>query len=294
MKHKRFWAGVTTVVALLAIAFLGPRLQTPEEQLERKLSLSHTVADSGEVTISWNPGGLENGDSANISVGYSYEDKGSWHRFQAKNWDASLGVAVFRNLSIEEEYRFSFRAKTKSGVQLEKSFSVTMTAPTRKPATDKSVKRQLDYVNRRWNTRDNSDYVYIQGNDCANFASQTLVARGYKTSWLWSHKDMLPTATWVRATLLNSYLRSLPGVESIGDGRRDRVKLGDLVFFDWDRSGDSDHVGIVNLIQKQADGSIRIFFAGHTSHKHYRSVDWAIQVLHPNARVEYLSLPSNR
>jgi len=291
LTNKRLWAGVITVVALLAIAILSPLLQTPEEQLERKLSLSHHTSKSGDVTVSWNSEALNVDDTATITVGYSYEDKGKWHRYQAKNWDASLVEAVFRNLSLEEEFRFFFSLTTQSGVSIKKRFSVTIDPPTREQVKDARIKKQLDFVDKRWNTRENSEYLYIEQNDCANFASQTLAARGFQQSWAWAQKDKLPTAAWVRATELNSYLRSLPGVKRLSDGQRDRVKLGDLVFFDWDRSGDSDHVGVVNLIQHQADGTVKIFYAGHTSHKHYRSVDWAIQVLNPNSRVEYLSLP---
>jgi hypothetical protein len=292
--NKRLWAGAITVIALLAIAIISPLLQTPEEQLERKLSLTHQVSKSGDVMISWHPDAFNADDPAEVSVGYSFEEKGKWRRYKAKNWDASLGEAVFRNLSLEEEYRFTFAVKTQSGVSVTKRFSITIDAPVGKHVEEARVKKQLDFVDKRWNTRENSEYMYIKQNDCANFASQTLAARGFQQSWAWAQIDQLPTAAWVRATELNSYLRSLPGVKRLSDGQRDRVKLGDLVFFDWDRSGDSDHVGVVNLIQKQADGTIKIFYAGHTSHKHYRSVDWAIQVFHPNARVEFLSLPISK
>jgi hypothetical protein len=292
--NKRLWAGAITVIALLAIAILSPLLQTAEEQLERKLSLSHQTSKSGDVTVSWNSEALNADDTATITVGYSYEDKGKWHRYQAKNWDASLGEAVFRNLSLEEDYRFSFAITTQSGVSIKKRFLVRIDAPVGEQVKDARVKKQLDFVDKRWNTRENSEYIYIDQNNCANFASQTLAARGFEQSWAWAQKNQLPTTAWVRATELNAYLRSLPGVRRLSDGQRDRVKLGDLVFFDWDRSGDSDHVGVVNLIQHQADGTVKIFYAGHTSHKHYRSVDWAIQVLHPNSRVEYLSLPSGK
>jgi hypothetical protein len=292
--NKRLWAGAITVIALLAIAILSPLLQTAEEQLERKLSLSHQTSKSGDVTVSWNSEALNADDTATITVGYSYEDKGKWHRYQAKNWDASLGEAVFRNLSLEEDYRFSFAITTQSGVSIKKRFLVRIDAPVGEQVKDARVKKQLDFVDKRWNTRENSEYIYIEQNDCANFASQTLAARGFEQSWAWAQKNQLPTTAWVRATELNAYLRSMPGVTRLSDGQRDRVTLGDLVFFDWDRSGDSDHVGVVNRIQHQADGTVKIFYAGHTSHKHYRSVDWAIEVLHPNSRVEYLRLPSGK
>jgi hypothetical protein len=292
--NKRLWAGAITVIALLAIAILSPLLQTPEEQLERKLSLGHQTSKSGDVTVSWNSEALNADDTATITVGYSYEDKGKWHRYQAKNWDASLGEAVFRNLSLEEDYRFSFVITTQSGVSIKKRFLVRIDAPVGEQVKDARVKKQLDFVDKRWNTRENSEYIYIEQNDCANFASQTLAARGFEQSWAWAQKNQLPTTAWVRATELNAYLRSMPGITRLSDGQRDRVTLGDLVFFDWDRSGDSDHVGVVNRIQHQADGTVKIFYAGHTSHKHYRSVDWAIEVLHPNSRVEYLSLPSGK
>jgi hypothetical protein len=101
------------------------------------------------------------------------------------------------------------------------------------------------------------------------------------------------TLPFVRATYLKAYLLSLPGFEELSDDQRDQVKLGDLAMFDWDNSGDIDHVGIVNRIQTMPDGSTRLYIAQHTLHRYYRSIDWFITVRHPNAKVIYLSVPES-
>lgn len=283
---KRFWAPL-----LLSLSIIGPTWVGPQEILASQLSISQTTTNTGDVVISWNPDAFERVQDVSLKVGYYFEDKGKKHFFGQKDWDASLGEAVFRNLSLDETLTFSFRATTDDDLNVTAGFEVTIPAPDRQRSITQNVSNQLDYVDAHWQTRINDTYTYITDNDCANFASQTLAARGLEQTAIWNQRDKIPTTAWVSATALNAYLRGVNGVKRLDADERQKVKLGDLVFFDWDKSGDSDHVGVVNNIQKQADGTVRIFYAGHTSHKHYRSVDWAIQVLHPNARVEYLSLP---
>ena len=291
MNIKRVWALALVCASLICVALLPLALETPEQALARQLSISHEITKSGDLKISWNPDAIQVSHGASLSIGYKYEDKGKIHRFDTHEWDTSLGEAVFRNLSLAEEMKFVWQVKTLAGVEVRKNFSVTLPAPAAPKRLNRQVEKQLTFVSERWETRENSEYMYIEGNDCANFVSQSLAARGIEQTATWNQTKLVPTRPWVSATALNEYLRSTPGVSRLSDGQRDRVKLGDLVFFDWDRSGDSDHVGVVNNIQHEADGSVKLYFAGHTSHKLYRSVDWAIHVLHPNARVEFLSIP---
>ena len=69
------------------------------------------------------------------------------------------------------------------------------------------------------------------------------------------------------------------------------MKVGDIVQFDWDDSGDRDHTGIVTSVTTEADGSITIHYAGHTDATFDRSVDWAITELHPGGVAYYWSIP---
>ncbi|MEB0303397.1 amidase domain-containing protein, partial [Mucilaginibacter sp. 5C4] len=55
-------------------------------------------------------------------------------------------------------------------------------------------------------------------------------------------------------------------------GESSRVKVGDIVQFDWDRSGDKDHTGIVTRVVKDASGT-HLYYAGHTEDSLDKSVE---------------------
>lgn len=279
------WSIIIGVFALL------PSLVPENPKLPADLRLTPLVNTIGDVEFVWSSSALSSRNYESFSIGYEYEDKGKILTFKPIKVDGTLGSAAFRNLSLGETYKFNFRLIAGDGTEYNEHLKLTTPlASVREPA-DHNVRAQMIYVNARWQTTSNSNYMYIESNDCANFASQTLVARGLKPDSRWNQVNFIPTRAWVSATALNDYLLTLPGVKQLSNGQRDQVKIGDLVLFDWDRSGDRDHVGIVSHIQEQVDGSYRIYYAGHTSHTLYRSVDWAITVVHPNANVYFLSIP---
>ena len=273
------------------MGILGPTLVFGEHKLPADVQLTQIVSPSGDIEFFWNARALRDINFVDLKIDYSYDDKDKVHRTKPISVDASLGEAAFRNLSFEETYKFHFTLNTGDGQSFRESGIVDTPSPNRAQIANPSVRDQLAYADAHWQTRANPSFMYIDSNDCANFVSQTLAARGLVQDKTWNQVDQVPTRAWVSASALNDYVLGLPGTVQLTDGQRDQVKLGDLVFFDWDRSGDRDHVGVVNYIQKQADGSIRIYYAGHTSHKHFRSVDWATHVLHPNAAVYFVSLP---
>ncbi|MEY4390742.1 MAG: hypothetical protein RLZZ400_485 [Actinomycetota bacterium] len=279
------WSIVIGLFALL------PSLVPANPKLPSDLRLNALVNTIGDVEFVWSSAALSNRNYESFSIGYEYEDKGKTLSFKPIKVDGSLGSAAFRNLSLGETYNFNLRLVTGDGTEYTEALKLTTPPAAAEEPADHNVRAQMLYVNARWQTTSNSNYMYIESNDCANFASQTLVARGLKPDSRWNQVNFIPTRAWVSATALNEYLRTLPGVRQLSNGQRDRVKIGDLVFFDWDRSGDRDHVGIVSHIQQQVDGTYRIYYAGHTSHTLYRSVDWAITVVHPNANVYFLSIP---
>jgi hypothetical protein len=161
-------------------------------------------------------------------------------------------------------------------------------------AVDMSVQKQLAYVLAHWKNYNLAEYGLVGHNDCVDFASQSLIARGWAMDKDWwstgSGSGFTFSKAWVSSTSLMRYLAASGRATALTDAQRDKVKLGDIVQFDWDKSGDRDHTGIVTRIERSG-GKIKIYYAGHTDDTDYRSVDWAITVNHPGGLAYYWSIP---
>ena len=158
-----------------------------------------------------------------------------------------------------------------------------------------SVASQLEYVHAHWDDTGSERFGVVAENDCVNFASQSLLARGWEVDDEWWYDEdgdaYASSDAWISSTMLRSYLEEHPErATELTDDQRDQVKVGDLVQFDWDDSGDRDHTGIVTAVITEADGSITIEYAGHTDATWDRSVDVAITELHPGGVVYYWSI----
>ena len=68
-----------------------------------------------------------------------------------------------------------------------------------------------------------------------------------------------------------------------------QVVIGDIVQFDWWNTGAQEHTGVVTHIE-QTDSGPKIYYASHTAHGMWWSVDRSITILHPGAPVSYLHL----
>ncbi len=161
-------------------------------------------------------------------------------------------------------------------------------------AADPAVQRQLDYALAHWKDYNVAEYGVLGTTDCVNFASQTLIARGWQMDDQWwtsgTGSDFRFSSPWVSSTAFMRYLADSGRATALTDDQRDQVKLGDIAQFDWDNSGDRDHTAIVSRIEGSGD-DITIYYAGHTDDTDYRSVDWAITVNHPGATAYYWSVP---
>ena len=62
---------------------------------------------------------------------------------------------------------------------------------------------------------------------------------------------------------------------------RDKVKVGDIVFYDWNHNDSPDHTTIVSEVFTEPDGTIRIKSASHNQDGPYRDLDEMITVQHP-------------
>ena len=159
-----------------------------------------------------------------------------------------------------------------------------------------AVAAQIAYVHAHWDDTESDDFGYLDENDCVNFASQSLLARGWETDDEWWYDESgdpySSSDAWRSSTNLMWYLEDHPErATALTDEQRDQVKVGDVVQFDWDDSGDRDHTGIVTSVTTEVDGSITIRYAGHTDATFDRSVDQAITELHPGGVAYYWSIP---
>lgn len=168
--------------------------------------------------------------------------------------------------------------------------SAVTTTPIPYAAVD-GVDRQLQYLLRYW--RDyNPAYRRLGSTDCVDFASQSLLARGWSQQGSWTHAEQVAQSggAWISSTLFRDFMTAHPELgTALTDDERAKVRLGDIVQFDWDGSGDRDHTGVVTRITTDGD-RIRIGFAGHTTDSDYRDVDEAITKDHPGGTAFYWSL----
>jgi hypothetical protein len=159
-------------------------------------------------------------------------------------------------------------------------------------ATDSRVVAQVDYVLEYWSDYNDEEWGVLERNDCVNFASQSLVVRGWEQTAAWYHggDPYSSSASWRSSTAMRDWLETRPDLATpLDDDERDQVQLGDLVQFDWDNSGDRDHTGVVTRIER-SDAGVKVYFAGHTLDSDYRDVDVAITEEHPGASVYYWRL----
>lgn len=144
--------------------------------------------------------------------------------------------------------------------------------------SDPAIDAQLAYVLTFWSSYNSAVYPVITGYDCANFASQSLIARGWAMDGGW-YLDLATGAmstSWSSSTALRDYLytrtdRATP----LDDSQRQLVKVGDIAQFDWDSSGDRDHTAVVTRVE-HTDAGTRVWVGGHTKDADFWDVDTAL------------------
>jgi hypothetical protein len=150
--------------------------------------------------------------------------------------------------------------------------SIPYVPPAAQPSQPASVARETAYLDRYWQ-HPNGAYGDFGGTDCVNFTSQALHARGWAMSAEWGTSTTLgrraATRTWVSSTAFMHWLAHRPDLAvAVDDAHRDEVRVGDVVQFDWDASGDRDHTAVVSKV----DGRT-IEVAEHSPAGHFDSVD---------------------
>jgi hypothetical protein len=212
-----------------------------------------------------------------------------------------IGAVAASDLVVVSPAKITFRVGTAFNFQPMK-YKVTLAAlstgervPT--PLTYQYVlqtkrDRQMDYAFDHWNDRSSKTYFYASGTNCANFTNQVLRARGWKPTSNWHNYGWTDyTSSWVSSTALMKYFKARPQLAApLTDKQRNQVRVGDVVQFDWDGSGDRDHTAVVSKVSTDVYGHVSVYYVGHTSHTTYSSVDSSINPQHPKARVYYWHL----
>ncbi len=156
------------------------------------------------------------------------------------------------------------------------------------------VDQQLAYaMANNYNTAQYGDLNPV-GGDCANFVSQTLIARGWQMNSDWYNHDAAAdwSPAWGYVPAMDNYFRenaATLGLTEYSFDQRDKIKLGDIVMFDWNDNDSLDHVQIVTGVH-DVNGKITIQMAGHNEDNDYRDLDHTITVEHPGAIGHFWSL----
>jgi len=166
--------------------------------------------------------------------------------------------------------------------------SAALATTTLAYATLTAVDRQLEYAMRHWKDYNLAEYGTMNpiGGDCANYVNQTLVARGWKQRDDWYNRSggAAHSATWTYCPTMDPWLDANAatfGLTRRSLDERDKVRVGDIVFFDWNHNDSPDHTTIVSEVFTEPDGTIRIKSASHNQDGPYRDLDEMITVQHP-------------
>lgn len=162
--------------------------------------------------------------------------------------------------------------------------------------TGTPVEKQMAYIADYWyTTGPTKKYSYIPNENCANFVSQTLHARGWKMTKNWFNKGGKHSPAWTSSTALGKYLK-LKGAVKLTDSKKNRarVSVGDVMQFDWERDGKVNHSAVVTRIIHKKNGDIKIFVAESADPYQYRSLNQMIHTVHPGGLAWFWKLPADK
>jgi uncharacterized protein YijF (DUF1287 family) len=151
------------------------------------------------------------------------------------------------------------------------------------PQLPKPIQKQIDYAFAHWNKYNDKTYGDLNpvGGDCANFVSQTLIARGWKMNDQWYNHDAAAdwSPAWGYVPAMDNYFRANAktlGLVEYPLSKRAKLQVGDIVMFDWNDNASLDHVEIVSKIET-VDDKIVVKMAGHNKDTKYRDLDTVLK-----------------
>ncbi|MHA7984506.1 amidase domain-containing protein [Rathayibacter sp. CAU 1779] len=154
------------------------------------------------------------------------------------------------------------------------------------------VAAQMQYALQHWNSYNTAEYGDLNpdGGDCANFVSQTLIARGWTMNDDWYNHDAASSwsPAWGYVPAMDQYFSdnaSSLGLEKLdfaSQADRAKVALGDVAIFFWGDDTSPDHTQVVDKIEV-VDGQYKISMASHNDDYDYRDLDTTITTQHPGS-----------
>ncbi|EPR77455.1 hypothetical protein ADILRU_0154 [Leifsonia rubra CMS 76R] len=163
-------------------------------------------------------------------------------------------------------------------------------------AASSPVDSQMQYVMAHWNNYNAEEFGDLNpvGGDCANFASQSLIKRGWTMTDSWFNFDAGGNwgSAWGYVPSFETWLTANPqlGASKLSFDERSKVKVGDLAVFDWNNNDYLDHIQVVSAVTT-VDGVTTIKMVGHNLDTNYRDLDETITVDHPGATGHFWSIP---
>jgi hypothetical protein len=176
-----------------------------------------------------------------------------------------LGVAIGTSPDFQAATAAITLVAASDGAQVPTGLAFTWTVQNR-------VDRQMRYAFTNWNNYASARYGYLPDNDCANFTSQTLQARGWRTGRVWFDNGQGDwTATWVSSTAMSRWLGKRPDLAThLLYRQRDAVRVGDIVQFNYEGVGTWwDHTGVVSKVVVLPNGRHDIYYVAHTNNTRY-------------------------
>jgi Putative amidase domain/Fibronectin type III domain len=250
-----------------------------------------TVAENQptQVTLAWEQPLAPNAQTiSDYRVTYKFDDFGGWITWKhAATTDTRIAIP---NLPLGLGISFSIRPVSANFVgQAVQVHLVTATPPAVSTASV-AQRTEYNFVAANWKSRAVNAFGYYPATDCANWASQALLRRGFLQTAKWHGRTSRlhgASMAWISSTKLHDYLLATGKVTLLTDAQRSLVQVGDIVQFDWWNTGMQEHTGIVSAIIPSADG-LKIYYASHTAQGMWWSVDRSIHVVYPGATVSYL------
>lgn len=292
---------VWSIAVLLVISFIGvgaPAFAASSSPGKVTNLRVHSL-ELSKVELRWSPPKNNGGSKiVDYAISYLYDDKGIWHRYYVKDGKRTDPRLTIKDLPPMETIKVDVVAINAKGKKSAPTrIEIKTLTPDRPVVESAKITRQQDYVHEYWDNPNPRGYGYLPRLNCTNFISQVLLAYGMPMDKYW-YNNMKGnayswSAPWASQTALYKYLKSKhPEFKMYTDKERDKVKVGDIISFDWNPKAGPirNHGGVVTYVEKLDNGEINIYYAGHTTHTLYRPVDFAIKVVRPGGEPIYFSL----
>ena len=131
------------------------------------------------------------------------------------------------------------------------------------------------------------------GGDRTNFASQGLIARGWKVDDAWYSDGGMWTASdaWIGTVQMSEYFDAL-GLTYATQDDLDRVRVGDIGLFHWGELDTTmDHTMTVSKVEYVPGGAPKVYFISHNDDGEYRELETVLNVEHTDSTVWIYHIP---